>query len=239
MNAARALLLVVTDLCAFLIHPAAARPRDDVMSNAFRCAAIGDTRLWLDCYYGAAQPARLALGLRPVPSVQLALVANPPPSAGPSGAAELHDQVLSQAFSCKTISEDRYWLDCYYAAAQPVRAQLGLSPSAQSRTSQDIVAASSAHTVPFGMPAIRQSEIPAAVDHLSTRMATYNFDSRGIFTVTLANGQTWRQVSGDTTLAHFTKPPADYGVRISRGLLGSYNLTVPGIPGIFKVRRLE
>ena len=36
-----------------------ARPRDEVMSRVFRCAVIGDPRLWLDCYYGAAQPARV------------------------------------------------------------------------------------------------------------------------------------------------------------------------------------
>ncbi len=45
--------------------PAAARPRDDAMSAAFRCAVIGEARQWLDCYYGAAQPVRAALGMPP------------------------------------------------------------------------------------------------------------------------------------------------------------------------------
>ncbi|MBA2588675.1 MAG: hypothetical protein H0U98_08630, partial [Alphaproteobacteria bacterium] len=40
---------------------AQARPRDESLSGAFRCAVISDSRQWLDCYYGAAQPVRAAL----------------------------------------------------------------------------------------------------------------------------------------------------------------------------------
>lgn len=57
-----------------LALPAQARPRDDALSGAFRCASIGDSRVWLDCYYGAAQPMRQILGLPPAPSAQVNLV---------------------------------------------------------------------------------------------------------------------------------------------------------------------
>jgi len=50
---------------AALIGPVQARPRDDALASAFRCAAIGDSRQWLECYYGSAQPVRAALGLAP------------------------------------------------------------------------------------------------------------------------------------------------------------------------------
>src|SRR5471032_1910195 len=59
-------------------QPALARARDDVMAGVFRCAAIGDTRLCLDCYYGAAQPARAQLGLPPAPPAQVRLALSPP-----------------------------------------------------------------------------------------------------------------------------------------------------------------
>ena len=65
-------------LLALGSEPAAARPQDEVLSGAFRCAAIGELRTWLDCYYGAAQPQRLSLGLPPVPAAQARLVAAPP-----------------------------------------------------------------------------------------------------------------------------------------------------------------
>jgi hypothetical protein len=49
------------------------------MSGAARCEGIADDRVWLDCFYGSAQPMRAALGLPPAPSTQTKLV--PPPGA--------------------------------------------------------------------------------------------------------------------------------------------------------------
>ena len=82
--------------------PAYADARDDVIANMARCNSLADPRLWLDCYYGAAQPMRSQLGLPPAPQSQLqlvpgglqavpsgsreVLVAPPPPSPpGPDG----------------------------------------------------------------------------------------------------------------------------------------------------------
>lgn len=63
--------------------------REEVMSAAERCEGIADNRVWLDCYYGAAQPMRSLLGLAPASPAQLKLV--PPPGAayvaGPAGSA--------------------------------------------------------------------------------------------------------------------------------------------------------
>jgi hypothetical protein len=58
--------------------PAMADPRTDVLNTAARCNAIADYRVWLDCYYGAAQPMREILGLTPAPPSQVKLV----PQAG-------------------------------------------------------------------------------------------------------------------------------------------------------------
>jgi len=91
---------------------------------------------------------------------------------------------------------------------------------------------------PFGIRA-RPQEIPDSAEHLSTRMASYSFNGYGIFTVTLANGQVWKQVSGDTSFAHWTKPASAYTVRLSHGFLGSYNLAVAGASGVFKVNRIQ
>jgi len=65
--------------------PAQARPRDEALSGAFRCAVIADSRQWLDCYYGAAQPMRAWLGLSPAPQSQLKLLqTQPQPSVLPA-----------------------------------------------------------------------------------------------------------------------------------------------------------
>src|SRR5882757_7164961 len=116
--------------CAVLTEPAQARPRDDALSGAFRCAAIVDSRQWLDCYYGAAQPVRAALGLAPALAGQLKLAAVPPGGGAPRDEG-VRDDVMAGAAGCNRVSGDRPWLDCYYAAAAPMRVQLGLSaPSA-------------------------------------------------------------------------------------------------------------
>ena len=75
------------------------------------------------------------------------------------------------------------------------------------------------------------------VERVVSRMARYRFDRYGIFTATLANGQVWRQLSGDTAYARWSKPAESYVVSISHGLLGSYRFQVKDSPGMFKVRR--
>ena len=77
------------------------------------------------------------------------------------------------------------------------------------------------------------------VDHVTARMTAYDFSRFKIFTVSLSNGQIWRQLSGDITYAHWDKPPASYMVTISRGAFGSFNLQVKGLPSVFKVARLK
>lgn len=233
-------LLVLAALAAIAL-PASARPRDEVMSGAFRCAAIGDQRTWLDCYYGAAQPARAALTMSPAPAAQARLAAAPP--AGNASLADLavRDQVMAGAFRCAPFAEERQWLNCYYGAAAPVRAQLGLSPAAQGSPPPAPRVATAAPNftppTPFGMTARPSQEIPESVDHITARMASYSFDKLGWFTVTLDNGQVWYQIHGDTTYAHWKKPASSYQVRISHGFLKSYNLQVRNEPGLFKVLR--
>lgn len=213
---------------------AAARPRDDVLSGAFRCAAIGDMRTWLDCYYGAAGPVRAVLGLKPVPAAQARLVAQPPSGTPPAADMVLRDQVMAGAVRCSGLPDVRQWLGCYYAAAGPARARLGLPGGTQAPPPPPLQ--------PLGapLPAAQAAPTPQAplgnADQLSAHMASYVFDKLGWFTVTLDNGQVWRQVHGDTTKARWNKPAGAYLVKISHGFLGSYNFQVRGEPGLFKVR---
>ena len=39
------------------------------------------------------------------------------------------DDVLNGISRCGAISDDRFWLECVYGAAQPMRAELGLPPA--------------------------------------------------------------------------------------------------------------
>ena len=147
-----------------------------------------------------------------------------------------------------------------------MRAQLGLSPAPQAQTASlpasapvaaaglpapptprksggwvsDIFGGGDAATVPqqqFGMST--PASASKKVDRVTSRMAAYSFDKYGIFTATLANGQVWRQVSGDTNYAHWRKPAESYLVNISRGWMGSYKFEVKDNAGMFRVRRIR
>lgn len=79
---------------------------------------------------------------------------------------------------------------------------------------------------------------PEPLDRITAKVTGYSFAANGRFTVTLDNGQMWKQLDGDTGTPHFDKNGGD-SVTISRGFLGSYNLVVEGHNAMFKVRRIE
>jgi hypothetical protein len=161
--------------------------------------------------------------------------------------AGVREDILDRAARCAQFADDRQWLDCYYGSAQPMRARLGLPPAqdAQVRLSvSDSTDGSPAHSVVIGgINAPASGNIARSVQGNSTsaRITAFSFDSNHIFTVTLSNGQIWRQLSGDTTIARWTRSPNEftYNANISGGALGSTNLTVAGLTGSYKIERLR
>jgi prolyl 4-hydroxylase len=69
-------------------------------------------------------------------------------------------------------------------------------------------------------------------------LASYRFDSKGWFTVTLANGQIWEQQDG-SQLAHWDRLASQYAASISKGTAESYDLTIAGEGTPYKVRRVQ
>lgn len=219
-------LLLAMCLLLGLCASAAARPRDEVMINVYRCAAQASTRVWLDCYYGAAQPQRAALGLVPASAAQVALVSNPSVLGAPQDLA-VRDAVIVAASRCGSVAAERPWLDCYYAAANPVRSLLGLAPVAVPATA--LPAARTGHGGMLAKQPVKGSG----------HMASYKFNSNGFFTVVMDNGEVWRQIDGDTNMAHWFRKPGFYVATITAGALGSSNLSVQGEGHSYKVRRVS
>jgi len=224
-------------LCTVACCTADALPRDDVMSNAYRCSSIADSRVWLDCYYGSAQPVRGSLGMPPVTENQSRLAASPP-TGGVLRDVTARGQVMAAAARCYAVIDDKGWLDCYYSSAETLRSVLGLAPFQTPRavdtTTPPAMARSKINTGQGTL--VRPSK---ATGRIVSRMTSFDFDWNKIFTVTLANGQTWRQREGDTTYAHWKGQPGDYLVTITKGALGSFNLEVKGGHSTFKVERIK
>ncbi len=213
--------------------PAAdARPRDEVMAGVFHCNGLGDDRQWLDCYYGAAQPARTSLGLKPAPANQMQLVQSPPANSQAQPSA-LRNRVIADAGRCYDQENDRGWLDCYYRAALPMREKLGLSISAGQSAARPA-------SDNFGLR--RQVEVASTQnvpDNITSRMASYSFDAQNVFTVKLENGESWRQLDGDGIAVRWTKPPGTYVLTIRSGMSHSFIMTVRDEPQVFRVHRIN
>lgn len=215
------LLFALTVLAA---PSAVARPQDEVMSSAYRCSGIASTQTWLDCYYGAAQPMRLALGLQPALSAQIELNRSPP-VGGEETDRDIRNQVMASASQCAAATQGRQWLDCYYSAANPARALLRLSSPPQAKSAP--ATATSRHINPIA------AWLGAKNFFVEAAMSSYSFDGQGRFTVTLANGQSWRQSDMDR-IARWSRAAGSYTVTITGGALGSYNLAIKGESGFLE-----
>lgn len=249
-----ALVLVAAVLAAL---PAEARPRDDALSGAFRCAVIADSRAWLDCYYGSAQPVRAALGMPSALPGQVKLAAAPPSGGVPRDEA-VRDDVMAGAAACNRVAGERPWLDCYYAAAQPMRAQLGLSVPGQAAPKPasppvppPVLAyapAPPAPAKPAGPPPMPRktglfngmfNSIKPIVRNMPVE--SVRFDKNGAFTVTLTDGEVWVQAAEDEVYhpARWRNPGPNMLVTIAPDAMHTFSLTVAGEDRFYKVKRLR
>jgi hypothetical protein len=153
------------------------------------------------------------------------------------------DDVLFGISRCGGIADDRTWLDCVYGAAQPMRAKLGLPPAPASQQALvpppipgQVAPNVQAMAAPPAMTPEEQknydeysklSVVPRFILRMATpkdeptepvtTLKTYKFDAAGYFTVTLANGETWRQDPSDTLFAHWNKAAGTYSAQIIPG----------------------
>jgi hypothetical protein len=239
--------------CAALAAPAQARPRDDALSGAFRCAVISESRQWLDCYYGAAQPVRAALGLPPALSGQVKLAAVPPGGGAPRDEG-VRDEVMASAAGCNRVAGDRPWLDCYYAAAAPMRAQLGLAvPSQAPRPAPPQMAyvppPPPRPVAPAGPPPMPRStglfngvlnETKPIVRDMP--MQSFTLDRNGAFTVALADGEVWAQAAEDEVHhpAHWREAGPATLVTIAPDAMRTFTMVVSGDgERFYKVKRIR
>lgn len=161
-------------------------------------------------------------------------------AAAPSYGAT-RDDVYQALKRCNAMGDNRIWLDCVYGAVQPMRAELGLPPAPANQVKLVPQAAGAA---PGAMAPKKQDGFLSyvlggkrEVDGVAFR--SFSFDSSGRFTITLANGQVWRQTDDDRHLATWKADPARYQASIRTGALGSSILEVRGEPGAFMVQRVR
>ena len=176
-------------------------------------------------------------------------------AAGPALAGPRED-MLSGISRCSTIADDRTFLDCVYGAAQPMRARLGLPPAPAFQT--QLVPRAAANTIPpapaLALAPTGRAPVAAAApakkggwlndvfgsgDGPVLTMTSYSFDSRGMFTVALSNGEVWRQKANDTNFADLRGPASHYVVSVINGDSSDATIDVKGEGGPYAVQRLR
>jgi len=174
--------------------------------------------------------------------------------------ADSRQDVVNQLARCAVLTDDRQWLDCYYGAAQPMRAQLGLSPAPQAdmsvlraptMTSIPTRVAPAATAAP-AMAAVRKGPPPmpkqgGILDLFGGDEVVHNAPVRdyqlggGGFTVTLADGQVWEQTPDDATKSpvSWRDPASSMHVTVRRGAMRTFNLVMNDENVHHKVKRVR
>ena len=150
------------------------------------------------------------------------------------------DSLATQLRQCSVIVGSVERLACYdQSARRPVPAASQLS---RRRTRYLSVRPSPADPprISAPTPCLRPHRPRAAFDPRfdTSQVTDFSFDVRGHFIVTLANGQIWRQIEGDTVNVPLRKDRT-HTATVSRAILGSYSIRFDNPRGLFKVLRVR
>lgn len=180
----------------------------------------------------------------------------------PALAAPAAQDLLEAVGHCAVIADDHARLACYDALAPRVKDALAVPPAAlpnnRPPTAEEqrswfgfdlgnlfgAAPAEQTTVAQFGsdkLPATHTKEETAAaeVDSVTAGVTDVAYTPFGKFIVFLDNGQVWRQIEGDADHAIFKRPAKANKVTISRGFIGSYNLTLNDSDKLYKVTRVK
>jgi hypothetical protein len=149
-----------------------------------------------------------------------------------------------QLSGCLQISGVLQRLACYDRVAHgvvPASRMSGVAPERPALRAAPMIAtapsiAPSPPAEGLGSERLRRATPVRRASSMVAQVAGISYDPHGRFTVTLDNGQVWRQVVGDTAVLQGRSIST---VRISRGALGSYDLNVEGHNATYRVMRLQ
>ncbi len=74
---------------------------------------------------------------------------------------------------------------------------------------------------------------------ITVKIAEFRVNPYGKVTVTLENGQVWRQLNSDNKTLHFSKKEKLYTAKVKRSTFGNYLMTVKEMGRTIRVRRIE
>ena len=167
--------------------------------------------------------------------------------------ADAREDVVAGLTRCANLTDDRQWLDCYYGAAQPMRAWLGLSPAPQAQLKLLQTQPQTAAIPTTVSRAATRSGPPPMPKHSglldmfggddvinNTPIKSYEVGNDG-FTITLPDGQVWQQTDDDAAKnpVRWRQPASSMRVTIRQGAMRSFNLVLNDENQHYKVKRIR
>jgi len=181
--------------------------------------------------------------------------------------ADPRDDALQAVSKCAAIADGTARLACYDAAAPGVKDALA-APAPEAAPPAQVAeqpptpeeqeswfgrnigglfgSAPEQQTTPEAFGSDRLPTTQAKVEDqkkelesITQKLTDYAFTPFGKVIVFLDNGQVWRQLQGDPERLYLKKNPGDNSVTISRGLLGSYDMTANDGSKSIKVTRVK
>jgi hypothetical protein len=192
-----------------------ADPRDEALSAVMRCSGMGDKAQRLVCYDSAVVRVSGALRAPAAPP----LLASAAPVYTPASAPAASPPVVHRQRSSGFIA--------------------GLfGPDGPNREPQTTVAQFGSESIANGGRQAYPNPMDSdTIDEITARLASYDVNS-GYITVTLDNGQVWRQVAGEP-VGHLQNPAPSYVAKIERGIAGAYALKLSHFARTLQVRRIR
>ena len=191
-----------------MFSAAQAASEQGLASAILNCAAVTDEKAQLACYNGIATQLKAAQASAP------ATTPGTQPSAAPQDVAQAPKQ------------EGGAWYNrgSWFGSSETHAAN------------RPMVGA----PADFGNETMPQTQDtgPQPLDHIAAKVANVSYNYFRRFTVTLDNGQVWRQIESDTKVARFDDNRSET-VTISRGFLNSFSLTIEGRWGTYQVKRIK
>ncbi len=164
--------------------------------------------------------------------------------AAPLARADASRDALAEIAKCADIADAGERLKCFDAAMARVKSALAApAPETPSKSLLDWFGLSRPQppvtkTEDFGK-APPEPAAPQELNEIASPVLEFAKTARGKAVFILENGQVWRQLDSDTATVLDPERGTKMSVRIERGVLGSYNLTIDGRNILVKVTRLK
>lgn len=167
-------------------------------------------------------------------------------------------EAVDAAIACRDITDDLKRLACLDAATETLvvtriireeaveekkreeRTFFGLGKRKQKDDDFDPLVAETPEE--FGgeyLPENIKKRDEKRLKEISVKISEFRVNPYGKVTVTLENGQVWRQLNSDSKTLHFSRKEKLYTAKVKRSTFGNYLMTVKEMRRTIRVRRIE